>query len=56
MEFYFNEGVAYHLFDIKKYSSAYSHDCCQNQSREIKIELDNFWLETGKEKKKYQFI
>ena len=28
MEFYFNEGVAYHLFDIKGYSSTCSRGCC----------------------------
>ena len=51
MEFDFNKGVAYHLFDTKEYSNACSHDCCPNQSREIKIELDNFLLETGNEQK-----
>ena len=51
MEFDFNDGVAYHLFDTKEYSNACSHDCCPNQSREIKIELDNFLFETGNEKK-----
>ena len=51
MVFDFNDGVAYHLFDTKEYSNACSHDCCPNQSREIKIELDYFLLETSNEKK-----
>jgi hypothetical protein len=51
MEFTFQQGVAYHLFDTKEYSNACSHDCCPNQTREIKIELDNFLVDTCNEKK-----
>jgi hypothetical protein len=51
MEFDFSGGIAYHLFDTKEYSNACSHDCCPNQSREIKIELDNFLADDCFEKK-----
>ena len=39
------EYTAYHLFNTKETSPPCSHDCCENQAREIDINILNFTLE-----------
>ena len=40
-----NEYASYHLFNTKETSPPCSHDCCENQTREIDINILNFTLE-----------
>ena len=48
------EYAAYHLFNTKETSPPCSHDCCENQAREIDINVLNFTLEPEDKTRKIQ--